>query len=355
MATPRAETNLADVLARLTQGVSLTRAEAADALRAVMTGTVSETQTAALLTALRAKGETIEEIAGFAETMRAHAKRVSLDIQTSQAVDTCGTGGDGHNTFNVSTTAAFVVAGAGVPVAKHGNRAASSKTGSADLLEALGATIAAPPERVAEAVSKTGFGFMLAPEYHPAMRFVMPVRRALGIPTVFNILGPLSNPAGVRRQVIGVRDLATARTMARVLQELGSERVLMVTSSEGADELTLTGVNHIVDYDSARGAIAEYEIDSWELGLPRSDLAAIRGGNAAENAELSRRVLDGEDGAHRHTVLLNAAAALVAAGRAETIGDGLAIASESIDSGAARNVLEQFVAFSNHPVEEAVA
>jgi anthranilate phosphoribosyltransferase len=320
-----------------------------------MTGSVSDVQTAALLTALRTKGETIDEVAGFAETMRAHAKRVTLDVGDRQVVDTCGTGGDGHNTFNVSTTAAFVVAGAGVRVAKHGNRAASSQTGSADLLEALGATIAATPERVAAAIAIIGFGFMLAPEYHPAMRHVMPVRRGLGFPTVFNILGPLSNPAGVRRQVIGVRDVATARTMANVLEQLGSDRVLIVTSCEGADELTLSGSNHVVDYDRVRGSIEEYQIDPLEYDLPRTDLSAIRGGNAAQNAVLSNRVLDGEEGAYRQTVLLNAAAALVAAGRAATLGDGLVIAAESIDSGAARTVVNEFVAFSNQPAEEAVA
>ena len=355
MATPLAQTNLADLLARLTRGASLTRAEAADALRAVMSGSVSDIQTAALLTALRTKGETIDEIAGFAETMRLHAKQVDLSLDNREAVDTCGTGGDGHNTFNVSTTAAFVVAGAGVPVAKHGNRAASSQTGSADLLEALGATIAAPPDRVSAAVARIGFGFMLAPEYHPAMRYVMPARRGLGIPTVFNILGPISNPATVRRQVIGVRDLATARTVAKVVEQLGSERVLIVTSCEGADELTLSGVNHVVDYDRARGTIDEYQIDPAEYGLPRTDLSAIRGGNAAENAVLSKRVLDGEEGAYRQTVVLNAAAALVAAGRAATIPDGLVMAAESIDSGAAKTVVTEFVAFSNRPIEEVVA
>jgi anthranilate phosphoribosyltransferase len=355
MATSIIQTDLSDVLARLAQGSSLTRAEAAEALRAVMTGSVSEMQTAALLTALRTKGETIDEVAGFAETMRAHARQVTLDVGDRQVVDTCGTGGDGHNTFNVSTTAAFVVAGAGVPVAKHGNRAASSQTGSADLLEALGATVVASPGRVAAAITTTGFGFMLAPEYHPAMRHVMPVRRGLGFPTVFNILGPLSNPAGVRRQVIGVRDIATARTMANVLQQLGSDRVLIVTSCEGADELTLSGTNHLVDYDRERGSIDEYQLDPLEYGLARTDLSAIRGGNAAHNAVLTRRVLDGEAGAYRETVVLNAAAALLVAGRASTIGDGLAIAAESIDSGSARRVVDEFIAFSNQPVEEAVA
>jgi anthranilate phosphoribosyltransferase len=349
------EFNLSEILNRLARGSHLTRAEAADALRAVMTGTVSEIQTAAFLTALRTKGETIDEVTGFAETMREYALQVLLDAGDRPVVDTCGTGGDGHNTFNVSTTAAFVVAGAGVLVAKHGNRAASSKTGSADLLEALGAAIVAPPDRVAESIVRTGFGYMHAPEYHPAMRHVMPVRRGLGFPTVFNILGPLSNPAGVRRQVIGVRDQEIARTMANVLAQLGSDRVLIVTSSEGADELTLTGQNLVVDYDRERGTVEEYGVDPLDYDLPRSELSDIRGGDAAENAVISTRVLNGEDSPYRHTVALNAAAALVAAGRAQSIGDGLAIAQEAIASGAARAAVDAYVAFSNAPVEEAVA
>lgn len=349
------EVNLADVLNRLARGTSLTREEAADALRAVMTGAVSEIQTAALLTALRTKGETIDEVAGFAESMRAHALQVTLIADDRPVVDTCGTGGDGYHTFNVSTTAAFVVAGAGVLVAKHGNRAASSKTGSADLLEALGASIVASPDRVAESVARTGFGYMHAPEYHPAMRYVMPVRRGLGFPTIFNILGPLSNPAGVLRQVIGVRDQPTARTMANVLAQLGSERVLIVTSPEGADELTLTGPNCVVDYDRDRGTVEEYTVDARDYGLMHAELGAIRGGDAAENAVITTRVLDGEDSAYRQTVVLNAAAALVASGSVASFGDAIALAQDSIDSGAARQTVGAFVAFSNQPAEEAVA
>jgi anthranilate phosphoribosyltransferase len=349
------EVNLADILNRLARGTSLTRVEAADALRAVMTGAVSEIQTAALLTALRTKGETLDEVAGFAEAMRAHATQVTLAPDDRPVVDTCGTGGDGYHTFNISTTAAFVVAGAGVLVAKHGNRAASSKTGSADLLEALGASIVASPERVAESIARTGFGYMHAPEYHPAMRYVMPVRRGLGFPTVFNILGPLSNPAGVRRQVIGVRDQATARTMANVLSQLGSERVLIVTSPEGADELTLTGPNHVVDYDRERGTVEKYTVDAREYGLVPSDLGAIRGGDATENAAITSRVLDGEDSPYRQTVVMNAAAALIAAGRVQSIADGIALAQESIDSGSARRTVDAYIAFSNQPAEEAVA
>jgi anthranilate phosphoribosyltransferase len=349
------DVNLAEILNRLARGTSLTRAEAADALRAVMTGSVSEIQTAALLTALRTKGETVDEVAGFAEAMRAHATQVTLAPDERPVVDTCGTGGDGYHTFNVSTTAAFVVAGAGVLVAKHGNRAASSKTGSADLLEALGASIVASPERVAESIARTGFGYMHAPEYHPAMRYVMPVRRGLGFPTVFNILGPLSNPAGVRRQVIGVRDQATARTMANVLAQLGSERVLIVTSPEGADELTLTGPNHVVDYDRERGTVEEYAVDARDYDLAQADLGAIRGGDAAENAAITSRVLDGEVSPYRQTVVLNAASALVAAGRAQSIAEGIALAQYSIDSGAARRTVDAYVAFSNQAAEEAVA
>jgi anthranilate phosphoribosyltransferase len=320
-----------------------------------MSGAVSDIQTAALLTALRIKGETIDEVAGFVETMRAHVRRVELGPDHRPVVDTCGTGGDGYGTFNVSTTAALVVAGAGVRVAKHGNRAAKSLSGSADLLEALGAAIASPPHQVAAAINRIGFGFMLAPEYHPAMKYVMPVRRGLGFPTVFNILGPLSNPAGVRRQVIGVRDRDTARMIASVLRQLGSERAIVVTSAEGADELTLTGPNHVVDYDAERGGITEYQVKASEHGLPSSDLVEIKGGSAADNAVLTNRVLDGENGPHRHTVVLNAAAALVAAGAAMTITEAVEMAQHAIDSGAARSVLDEYVAFSNAPVEEVPA
>jgi len=344
-------TNLADLLGRLTRGISLSREEAAHACRAVMTGSVSEIQTAALLTAMRTRGETIEEIAGFAQTMRAHARSVELHPDPRPVIDTCGTGGDGHGTFNVSTTAAFVVAGAGVRVAKHGNRAASSQTGSADLLEALGAAIAATPDKVAESIATTGFGFMLAPDYHPAMKFVMSVRRGLGFPTVFNILGPLCNPAGVRRQVIGVRDVKTARVVANVLAELGSDRVLAMTSSEGADELTLTGANYVVDYDRGKSGLTEYGVDGAEVGLTRAELSAIRGGSAKENAALTLHVLEGRPGPYRDTVVLNAIAALVASGIIDSIEDGIPVAENAIDSGAARSILDRFVAFSNRPVE----
>jgi anthranilate phosphoribosyltransferase len=342
--------NISPVLAQLAAGQSLTRAEAADVLHAVMTGCVSEIQTAALLTALRAKGETIDEVAGFAQTMRAHARTVELHSDDRPVIDTCGTGGDGFGTFNVSTTAAFIAAGAGVRVAKHGNRAATSQSGSADLLEALGAAIATPPDQVAHSIASTGFGFMLAPEYHPAMKHVIPVRRALGFPTVFNILGPLSNPAGVRRQVIGVRNIDTARMMAQVLGQLGSDRVLVVTSGEGVDELTLTGVNWVVEYKIGHGRLIEYEVDAIDVGLPRRTLAEIRGGSAAENALLTARVLDGEPSPYRDTAVLNAAAALTSADLAETIREGVALAQAAIDSGAARAVLDQYVALSSLPV-----
>jgi anthranilate phosphoribosyltransferase len=351
----QATVSIAAVLTRLSRGESLSRSEAAEALRAVMSGAVTEIQTAALLTALRTKGETVDEVTGFVETMRAHARRVELHPDSRPVVDTCGTGGDGFGTFNVSTTAAFVVAGAAVRVAKHGNRAATSLSGSADLLEALGAAIASPPHHVAASINRFGFGFMLAPEYHPAMKYVMPVRRALGFPTVFNILGPLSNPAGVRRQVIGVRDRDTARMVAGVLGQLGSERAIVVTSAEGADELTLTGANYVVDYDVERSGIVEYQVDAREYGLPASGLAEIKGGSAADNALLTKRVLDGEDGPHRHTVVLNAAAALIAAGAAVAMGEAVEMAQQAIDSGAARSVLAEYVAFSNAPATEVPA
>ncbi|MDQ2682209.1 MAG: anthranilate phosphoribosyltransferase [Chloroflexota bacterium] len=339
-----AHIDISHALRIICSGESLDRQTAFEVMRDVMTGAVTEYQIAGLLAALQARGETPEEVAGFAEAMRSHARSVELgDLGGKAVVDTCGTGGDGSGTFNVSTTAAFVVAGAGVAVAKHGNRAASSKTGSADLLEALGAKIAASPDEVASSVRDVGFGFMLAPEYHPAMRHVMPVRRGLGVPTVFNILGPLCNPAGVKRQVIGVRNMRIARLMASVLDTLGSERVLIVTSAEGADELTLTGVNRVVDLDQASGGTREYDLDPTELGFESIPLSDIRGGSAAENAEITRGVLEGEPGPHRDTVLLNAAAGLIAAARAERFADAVALAAEAIDSGAAMAVLDRYV------------
>ncbi|HRA49299.1 MAG TPA: anthranilate phosphoribosyltransferase, partial [Thermomicrobiales bacterium] len=277
---------------------------------------------------------------------RGQAVRVQLPELERPVIDTCGTGGDGTGTFNVSTTAAFVVAGAGVHVAKHGNRAASSQTGSADLLQALGAEITSTPEDVAHQVAHIGFGFMLAPAYHPAMRFVMPVRRTIGTPTVFNILGPLSNPAFVRRQVIGVRDRATARLMASALAGLGSERILMVTSSEGADELTLSGPNHVVDFDGTSGEMREYTIDAADLDFANATLDTIRGGDAQTNAAITIRILAGEPGPYRDTVLLNAAAGLVASGLAIDIRTGIGLAATAIDSGAAANVVKQYVEVS---------
>ena len=331
----------------------MTRDDASLVLRCVMSGEVSDVQIAALLVALRTKGETIDEIAGFAEAMRSHATQVTLADDPRPLVDTCGTGGDGHNTFNVSTTAAFVVAGAGIRVAKHGNRAASSQTGSADLVEALGAAVELPPDAVAQAIAETCFGFMFAPAYHPAMKHVMPVRRALGFPTVFNVLGPISNPAGVTRQVVGVRNESIARTLAQVLGQLGAARVLVVTSSEGADELTLSGSNLVVDYDRTRGSVEEYELSCRELGIEHCDLAEIRGGDSQENARLTRSVLAAEPGPHRETVLLNAAAALIAAGVAEGLREGYERARESIDSGAAAGVLRRYVELSGQLAGEA--
>jgi anthranilate phosphoribosyltransferase len=348
-------TSITEALSTVTRGESLTRKSAASVLRLIMSGAVSEIQTAALLTGLRTKGETIPEVTGLAEAMRTHANRVTLSDDPRPVVDTCGTGGDGHNTFNVSTTAAFVVAGAGVRVAKHGNRAASSQTGSADLLEALGAAVVLGPEAVSRSIDETGFGFMFAPAYHPAMMHVMAVRRALGFPTIFNILGPISNPAGVTRQVVGVRDLATARTLAKVLGQLGAHRALVVTSCEGADELTLSGANHVVDYDRSRGNVEEYELSCRELGIDHCGLAEIRGGDAQVNASLTRSVLAGDAGPHRETVLLNAAAALIAAGTADGVCDGYARAKESIDSGAAASVLRRYVDLSNQLAAEGPA
>jgi anthranilate phosphoribosyltransferase len=318
----------------------LTRQEAAQAMEAIMTGEATPAQIAALVTALRLRGEHEDEVAGFAETMRRHAVPVTLSL-TRPAVDTCGTGGDGARTFNISTAAAFVVAGAGVPVAKHGNRAMSSHSGSADVLEALGVQINLEPDAVARCVQDVGIGFMFAPRFHPAMRHAAPVRREIGIRTVFNVLGPLTNPAGVRHQLVGVAIPTLVDTVARVLALLGTEHALVVHSADGLDELSVSAPNRVYEVrGNGRLSIHGFTLDAAELGLRSVPLDAVRGGTASENAELIRRVLQGERGPAREITLLNAAAALYAADFASSIGEGIALAADAIDSGAALARLE---------------
>jgi anthranilate phosphoribosyltransferase len=308
----------------------------------IMDGHASPVGIAALLVALRTKGETVDEIVAIARAMRARAETAPLP--DPRCIDTCGTGGDGAGTFNVSTVAAFVVAGAGVPVAKHGNRAASSRSGSADVLEALGVEPDLPIAVAARLVREVGIGFLYARRAHPAMRHVAPVRAELGFRTVMNCLGPLSNPVGARRQLVGVYDLALVEPIARALGRLGAERALVVHGDDGLDELTTTGGSATALWDGTR--VTAGRVDPAALGLPRAEPAAIQGGDAARNAEIARAVLGGAPGAPRDVVLLNAAAALFVAGAAESIGAGIAVAARSVDSGAAREKLAALAAAS---------
>jgi anthranilate phosphoribosyltransferase len=323
------------------QGRDLSEDEASGAMREIMSGEATSAQIGAFLIALRMKGETVEEIVGMARVMRERALRVEVE---GALVDTCGTGGDAQGTFNVSTAAAFVAAGAGARVAKHGNRAMSSACGSADVLEALGAKIDLPPEGVARCIREAGFGFMFAQAFHPAMKHVAGPRREIGVRTVFNILGPLTNPAGAQAQVLGVARPDLAPKMAAALQRLGSRRALVVHGHEGLDEISLSGPSTI--HEVQGGESRQYTVSPEEVGLTSAPLEAIRGGSAQENATALRAILDGQQGPLREIVLLNAAAALVAAEVAADLRDGVRLAREAIDSGAARQRLEQFIELS---------
>ena len=334
---------IADALARIADGRDLTRDDARAVMDEVMRGEATPAQIGGLLVGLRAKGETVDEITGFAEAMREHV--VPVRPTRTPLVDVVGTGGDGARTINISTAAAIVAASAGAGVAKHGNRAASSACGSADVLEALGLVLELPPERIAASIDEHGFGFMFARAHHPAMRHAAPVRQELGTRTVFNVLGPLANPAGARDGVFGVYAPALARTYAEALAGLGARRALVVHGAGGVDELTPSGPSLVVEVSDGR--ITEWQLDPATLGLAASEPAELRGGDAAENAAAIRRVLDGERGGRRDAIVLNAGAALVAAGVAETFQDGVATAAAAIDDGAAGAVLVRLVEFSN--------
>jgi anthranilate phosphoribosyltransferase len=333
-----------EAIEQLLQGKALTRDQARDVMDQVMAGEATSVQIAGLLIALRAKGETVEEMTGFVESMRAHATPLEL---RPGAIDTCGTGGDRAGTFNISTAAALVAAGAGIPVAKHGNRAASSRCGSADVLEALGVDITLNADGVRRCVEVAGMGFCFAPTFHPAMRHAGPARRELGVRTVFNVLGPLANPGRVRRQALGVGAASLAPLMVRVLKDLGHERALVFYGEDGLDELTTTGRSRV--YELKDGRVSEYELDPRELGFTRSRSEDLLGGTPPENATLLRQVLDGETGPRRDVVLLNGAAAVLAAGRARDWTEAVAVARESIDSGRARGVLGRLVETSKTP------
>ena len=330
-----------EAIEAVVNGESLSMETAAQAMNEIMSGDATPAQFGAFVTALRLKGETVDEIAGMAQVMREHSLHVEVD---GALVDTCGTGGDGSGTFNISTTAAFVAAGAGAKVAKHGNRAMSSSSGSADVLETLGAKIDLRPESVARCINETGFGFMFAQGFHPSMRFAAGPRREIGIRTVFNILGPLTNPAGAGAQVIGVADATMASKMASALSRLGSARALVVHGQDGLDEITIADSTSV--WELRDGSVSEYDISPAELGVNRSPLSELQASNSEASARLLREVLDGKAGPTRDVVLLNAAAALLAGDIVGTLSHGVQVAAHSIDSGSAKARLESFVAIS---------
>jgi anthranilate phosphoribosyltransferase len=326
----------------LLDGHHLSRTDARELMGSIMDGEATPAQIAGFLVALRTKGETADEIAGFAEAMREHV--VPVSPRRSPLVDIVGTGGDGARTFNISTAAALVAAASGAAVAKHGNRAASSSAGSADVLEELGIALEQPPDRIARSIDELGFGFMFARAHHPAMRFVAPVRQEIGIRTVFNVLGPLANPAGACDGVFGVYSAELASTYAEALAELGARRAFVVHGNGGLDELSPFGSSLVVEV--LDGDVREWELDPVDFGIEPGEPDALRGGSAAENAAIIRAVLAGEPGSRRDAVLLNAAGALVAAGLADDFVEGLALAAETIDSGAAHSRLDALVVFA---------
>jgi anthranilate phosphoribosyltransferase len=324
-----------EAIEALVSGRSLPLEEAAQVMREIMDGQATPAQLGAFLTALRMKGETPEEIAGMATVMRERSLKVEVE---GPLVDTCGTGGDGKGTFNISTAAAFVAAGAGLRVAKHGNRAASGVCGSADLLEALGVRIDLGPEGVKRCIEEVGIGFMFAPVFHPAMRFAAGPRREIGIRTVFNILGPLTNPAGAQAQLLGVAHPALGEKMAQVLRLLGSQHALVVYGEDGLDEMTLGGRTMV--WELHKGVVRHYTISPEEVGLGRAPLERLKGGSTEANLSLLGSVLRGERGPARDVVLLNTAGVLVAGGRVGSLREGIEVAREAIDSGAALEKLE---------------
>jgi len=333
---------LKSIIAKAATGASLTREEAAQAFDCMMSGEATPSQMGGLLMALRVRGETVDEITGAVMTMRAKMLPVSAP---QGAIDVVGTGGDGSGSYNVSTCAAFIVAGAGVPVAKHGNRALSSRSGAADVLAALGVRIDLGPEEIGRCIRDAGIGFMFAPAHHPAMKNVGPTRVELGTRTIFNLLGPLSNPANVRRQMVGVFSKQWVEPIAQVLRNLGSEHAWVVHGSDGLDEITLSGPTTVAALEN--GAIRSFEISPEELGLTLCKPDDLRGGEAEVNAAALRGVLRRQDSPYRNVALLNAAAALVVAGRANDLGSGLRLARESIDSGKAEATLDRLIAVSN--------
>ena len=330
-------------IGKLVQNQHLSAEEAERVMDQIMTGEATPAQIGGYLVALRMAGETPEEIAGSVRSMRAKATRVPT--RHPLVVDTCGTGGDGARTFNISTTAAFAVAGAGLPVAKHGNRSVSSQCGSADVLKALGGNIEAPPERVGKCLDEAGFGFLFAPALHGAMRHAIGPRRELAMRSIFNIMGPLTNPAGAQCQIVGVYAAALTELVAEVLGKLGARRALAVHGHDGMDEMTLTGPTRVSEWDGR--TVRSYDVRPEDAGLKSAPAKELAGGDPAANAEITRKVLAGEKGPRRDVVLLNAAAALLAGSKAGDLKEGVELAARSLDSGAARRVLDKLVEFSN--------
>jgi anthranilate phosphoribosyltransferase len=334
--------DLKSIIGKVATGATLTREEAVAAFDSMMSGEATPSQMGGLLMALRVRGETVEEITGAVSAMRGKMLRVSAP---ADAVDIVGTGGDGSGSVNVSTCASFIVAGAGVPVAKHGNRALSSRSGAADVLASLGVRIDLKPEQVGRCVREAGIGFMFAPAHHPAMKNVGPTRVELATRTIFNLLGPLSNPADVKRQMVGVFSRQWVQPLAQVLRNLGAQSVWVVHGSDGLDEITLTGPTFVAALEN--GEIRTFEVTPEEAGLPRCGSEGLKGGDAAANAVALQSVLDGMPSPYRDVALLNAAAALIVSGRAETLKEAVAIGQKSLDSGAAAARLKQLITVSN--------
>lgn len=341
---------LTEAIASICRGAHLTSDHAAAALHEIMEGRVDEVQTAGFLIALRAKGETVSEVVGLARTMRELSERVEPPVEG--LVDTAGTGG-GPTTFNISTTAAIVASAAGVPVAKHGNRSATSRSGSADLLEALGVEIELSSGQVSECIRETGFGFMFAPRHHVATRHVVPVRKALGVQTIFNLLGPLTNPAGAPNQLLGVSDRDYQETMAEALVELGCERAFVVSADDGLDELSISGPTRVVEV--SEGGTREWTVDPAGLGVTGAPIELIAGGSPEENAGITREILAGESGPGLEITVLNAGAALLIGGGADDLAAGIASARDAISSGAASAKLDQLIEVSARLASEAGA
>lgn len=330
------------LIGKVATGAALSQEESAHAFDKMMSGEATPSQMGAFLMGLRVRGETVDEIAGAVSTMR--SKMTAVDAPAN-AIDVVGTGGDAAGSYNISTCAAFIVAGAGVPVAKHGNRALSSKSGAADVLSALGVNIEQKPQGIARCIKEAGIGFMFAPSHHPAMKHVGPTRVELGTRTIFNLLGPLSNPAGVKRQMVGVFARHWIEPLAKVLGALGSEKAWVVHGSDGLDEITTTGVTHVAELSN--GKVKTFDISPADANLKQSKPGELKGGEAIYNAEALRAVLDGQVGPFREVAVFNAAAALLVAGKTDNLKDAAVLANKSIESGAAKTRLDKLVAVSN--------